>query len=128
MYLDTMEDVLAHSQPLVVDDKLRGLVPFLPLNVPPGLNGLAPELTLRYTTGAIVARSRPRAGPMNAAWSMATSSSRPSAPNRRRSRRALLTRCAIHAKRLHEPRRDRMCKHDQRVDRLVGRTTVARRQ
>ena len=35
MYLDTMEDVLAHSQPLVVDDKLRGLVPFLPLNVPP---------------------------------------------------------------------------------------------
>jgi membrane protease subunit HflK len=35
MYLDTMQDVLAHSQPLVVDDKLRGLVPFLPLNVPP---------------------------------------------------------------------------------------------
>jgi membrane protease subunit HflK len=35
MYLDTMEYVLAHGQPLVVDDKLRGLVPFLPLNVPP---------------------------------------------------------------------------------------------
>jgi membrane protease subunit HflK len=35
MYLDTMQDVLSHSQPLVVDDKLRGLVPFLPLNVPP---------------------------------------------------------------------------------------------
>ncbi len=35
MYLDTMENVLAHSQPLVVDDKLKGLVPFLPLNVPP---------------------------------------------------------------------------------------------
>jgi modulator of FtsH protease HflK len=35
LYLDTMEDVLAHSQPLVVDDKLKGLVPFLPLNVPP---------------------------------------------------------------------------------------------
>jgi modulator of FtsH protease HflK len=35
MYLDTMADVLAHSQPLVVDDKLKGLVPFLPLNVPP---------------------------------------------------------------------------------------------
>jgi membrane protease subunit HflK len=34
MYLDTMEDVLAHAQPLVVDDKLKGLVPFLPLNVP----------------------------------------------------------------------------------------------
>jgi membrane protease subunit HflK len=35
MYLDTMQDVLAHSQPLVIDDKLKGLVPFLPLNVPP---------------------------------------------------------------------------------------------
>ena len=35
MYLDTMRDVLAHGQPLVVDDKLKGLVPFLPLNVPP---------------------------------------------------------------------------------------------
>jgi membrane protease subunit HflK len=34
MYLDTMQDVLAHSQPLVIDDKLKGLVPFLPLNVP----------------------------------------------------------------------------------------------
>ena len=30
-----MQDVLAHSQPLVVDDKLKGLVPFLPLNPPP---------------------------------------------------------------------------------------------
>jgi membrane protease subunit HflK len=35
MYLDTMQDVLSHGQPLVVDDKLKGLVPFLPLNVPP---------------------------------------------------------------------------------------------
>jgi modulator of FtsH protease HflK len=35
MYLDTMADVLGHAQPLVVDDKLKGLVPFLPLNVPP---------------------------------------------------------------------------------------------
>ena len=35
MYLDTMEDVLSHGQPLVVDDRLKGLVPFLPLNVPP---------------------------------------------------------------------------------------------
>jgi modulator of FtsH protease HflK len=35
MYLDTMEDVLSHAQPLVVDDKLKGLVPFLPLTVPP---------------------------------------------------------------------------------------------
>jgi membrane protease subunit HflK len=37
MYLDTMQDILAHSQPLVVDDRLKGLVPFLPLNPsPPG--------------------------------------------------------------------------------------------
>src|ERR1019366_6592557 len=35
MYLDTMRDILSHSQPLVVDDKLKGLVPFLPLNMPP---------------------------------------------------------------------------------------------
>ncbi len=34
LYLDTMGDVLSHSQPLVVDDKLKGLVPFLPLNLP----------------------------------------------------------------------------------------------
>jgi membrane protease subunit HflK len=34
MYLDTMQDVMSHSQAIVVDDKLKGLVPFLPLNVP----------------------------------------------------------------------------------------------
>jgi membrane protease subunit HflK len=34
LYLDTMQDVLSHTQPLVVDDKLRGLVPFLNLPVP----------------------------------------------------------------------------------------------
>jgi modulator of FtsH protease HflK len=35
MYLDTMQNVMSNSQPLVVDDKLKGLVPFLPLNIPP---------------------------------------------------------------------------------------------
>jgi membrane protease subunit HflK len=35
LYLDTMQDVLAHGQPIIVDDKLKGLVPYLPLNVPP---------------------------------------------------------------------------------------------
>jgi hypothetical protein len=30
-----MQDVLAHGQPIIVDDKLKGLVPYLPLNVPP---------------------------------------------------------------------------------------------
>jgi modulator of FtsH protease HflK len=34
MYLETMQDILTHSQSLVVDDKLKGLVPFLPLNLP----------------------------------------------------------------------------------------------
>jgi membrane protease subunit HflK len=34
MYLDTMQDVMSHSQAIVVDDKLKGLVPFLPLNPP----------------------------------------------------------------------------------------------
>jgi membrane protease subunit HflK len=35
MYIDTMQDVLSHSQAMIIDDKLKGLVPFLPLNLPP---------------------------------------------------------------------------------------------
>jgi modulator of FtsH protease HflK len=34
MYLDAMQSVLTHARALIVDDKLKGLVPFLPLNVP----------------------------------------------------------------------------------------------
>jgi membrane protease subunit HflK len=34
MYIETMQDVLTHSGALVVDDRLKGLVPFLPLNMP----------------------------------------------------------------------------------------------
>jgi membrane protease subunit HflK len=34
MYLETMQDILTHSPALVVDDRLKGLVPFLPLNLP----------------------------------------------------------------------------------------------
>jgi membrane protease subunit HflK len=34
MYLDAMQSVLSHAKALVVDDKLKGLVPFLPLNIP----------------------------------------------------------------------------------------------
>ena len=33
LYLDTMQDVLSHTQPTVVDDRLKGLVPFLNLPV-----------------------------------------------------------------------------------------------
>ena len=34
MYLETMQDIMTHSAALVVDDRLKGLVPFLPLNLP----------------------------------------------------------------------------------------------
>ncbi len=36
LYLDTMQDVLSHSQSVVLDDKLRGVLPFLPLSAEPG--------------------------------------------------------------------------------------------
>jgi membrane protease subunit HflK len=32
IYLETMQDILAHSRALIIDDKLKGLVPFLQLN------------------------------------------------------------------------------------------------
>jgi membrane protease subunit HflK len=34
IYIETMQDILSHSPAVVVDDKLKGLVPFLPLNLP----------------------------------------------------------------------------------------------
>ncbi|MGE0416699.1 MAG: FtsH protease activity modulator HflK [Acetobacteraceae bacterium] len=34
MYLDTMQSLLSHTQTLVVDDRMKGLVPFLPLSPP----------------------------------------------------------------------------------------------
>jgi len=43
MYLDAMQNILAHAHTLVVDDKLKGLVPFLPLDAP-GTNAAAPPL------------------------------------------------------------------------------------
>src|SRR5271166_4048585 len=54
LYLDTMQDVLSHSQPLVVDDKLKGLVPFLPLNIPPP----APAATPAPASSAIPGANR----------------------------------------------------------------------
>jgi hypothetical protein len=34
MYIETMQDILTRTPALVVDDKLKSLVPFLPLNPP----------------------------------------------------------------------------------------------
>ncbi|HVZ08796.1 FtsH protease activity modulator HflK [Rhodopila sp.] len=47
MYLDTMQDVMTRSHPLVVDGNLKGLVPFLPLQIPaaPHVPSPTPALT-----------------------------------------------------------------------------------
>jgi len=47
MYIETMQDILSHSPSIVVDDKLKGLVPFLPLTGQglPGLPGAAAPST-----------------------------------------------------------------------------------
>jgi len=34
MYLDTMQEILSRTPSLIVDDRMKGLVPFLPLNTP----------------------------------------------------------------------------------------------
>lgn len=50
LYLETMQDILSHTPSVIVDDKLQGIVPFLPLNeasravvptAPPGPPGTA---------------------------------------------------------------------------------------
>jgi membrane protease subunit HflK len=43
LYLDTMQAILSHTQTLVVDDRMKGLVPFLPLNVPNAPQGAPPR-------------------------------------------------------------------------------------
>jgi modulator of FtsH protease HflK len=42
MYLDTMSAILSHTHPLVVDNQLKGMLPFLPLEVPPAPSTPAP--------------------------------------------------------------------------------------
>ncbi len=42
MYLDTMSAILSHAHPLVVDNQLKGILPFLPLEVPPAPSSPAP--------------------------------------------------------------------------------------
>ncbi len=50
MYLDTMRDILSHSHPLVVDNQLKGVLPFLPLNVPPPPEQAAPPRSAAATS------------------------------------------------------------------------------
>ncbi len=39
LYIDTMQDVLSHTPTIVVDDKVRGILPMLPLNEPAAAQG-----------------------------------------------------------------------------------------
>jgi modulator of FtsH protease HflK len=55
MYLDTMRDILSHSHPLVVDNQLKGVLPFLPLNVPQA----PPESTPPRSAGATPPGTQP---------------------------------------------------------------------
>jgi modulator of FtsH protease HflK len=43
MYLDTMSAILSHTHPLVVDNQLKGMLPFLPLEVPPAPSSPVPQ-------------------------------------------------------------------------------------
>ena len=42
MYLDTMRDVFTHSRALIVDDRMKGLLPLLQLNQPPAATPTTP--------------------------------------------------------------------------------------
>ena len=46
LYIETMQEVLSHTPSIVVDQKLQGIVPFLPLNGAPGAQA-APAGTVR---------------------------------------------------------------------------------
>jgi membrane protease subunit HflK len=51
MYIETMQDILSHSPSIVVDDKLKGLVPFLSLSGD-GQSSAAPPAALSGPSGA----------------------------------------------------------------------------
>ncbi len=51
LYIETMQDILTHTPSIIVDDKLKGIVPYLPLNDfsrvpprPPVATGLPPSV------------------------------------------------------------------------------------
>jgi len=63
MYLDTMRDILMHAQPLVVDDRLKGLLPFLPLSLPaPAKPPASPRTTPSAPAAPPAAALAPPAG------------------------------------------------------------------
>ena len=52
LYIETMQDILSHTPSIIVDDKLKGIVPYLPLNDfsrvpprPPVATGLPPSVS-----------------------------------------------------------------------------------
>ncbi|HQT78927.1 MAG TPA: hypothetical protein PLD10_17885, partial [Rhodopila sp.] len=81
MYLDTMQDVLSHSQSLIIDDKLKGLVPYLPLNLPPPQKPAAPASSSPPVSGSAPATgSAPGSDAASASGSAPASVAAPS-PN-----------------------------------------------
>jgi membrane protease subunit HflK len=62
LYLDTMQDVLSHAQSVVLDDKLRGVLPFLPLSggAPAGATAPPPPA---LTVPSDVGQTQPGAAP-----------------------------------------------------------------
>jgi membrane protease subunit HflK len=74
LYLDTMEDILSKSQSLVVDDKLKGIVPFLPLTPP---NAGAPNTATQGTTSSGTTSS----GTTSSGTASSGQASLPPAPN-----------------------------------------------
>ncbi len=60
MYIETMQDILTHSSSVILDDKVRGLLPFLPLNDLPK-PGVPPEASAGTPAGTPAAAPAPGA-------------------------------------------------------------------
>jgi modulator of FtsH protease HflK len=62
MYIETMQDILSHSPSIVVDDKLKGLVPFLSLSGEGQSGATAPPSALSVPGGPSSAGSSAASG------------------------------------------------------------------